>query len=289
MRNWLEYLPFILFAKLARALPRRTALALGRRLGSLGRHLQPRRAAIARSNLFHAFPEKSDEEREQIIREMFTHLGAGFVEMLRLDLSKQTADIGRDFVIDGEEHLRRALAEGRGGILLTGHIGFWEAGNFIFSKLGYQIGVVAKPMRNPLTDSYFLRMREIAGGYIINSRKGARRILKALQENHLVGILMDQHAGRLQGVAVPFFGRPAWTTPIIAELAMKYRVPIIPAYCWWLPGDRYRLEILPSFHLDGELSREKVIENTALLTRIIEDAVRREPAQWFWVHRRWRE
>ena len=82
-------------------------------------------------------------------------------------------------------------------------------------------------MRNPLTDSYFLRMREAAGGYIINSRKGARRILKALQQNHLLGVLMDQHAGRSQGVQVPFFGRPAWTTPIIAELAMKYRVPIV--------------------------------------------------------------
>jgi len=187
------------------------------------------------------------------------------------------------------EHLRLALAEGRGCIVLTGHVGFWEAGNFIFSKLGYPIGVVAKPMRNPLIDHYLLLMREKAGGYIISSRKAARRILAALRQNHLVGILLDQHAGRRQGVLVPFFGRPAWTTPIIAEIAMKYGVPVVPAFAWWLPGHRYRMEIQPAFKLEGEPTAEQIIANTALLTRHIEEAVRRDPSQWFWVHRRWRD
>ncbi len=289
MRNWLEYLPFILVARLVRALPRRTALNLGRRLGLLSRWLMPRRRQLARDNLALAFPEKPDTERDAMLVEMFGHLGVGFAEMLRLDLLHSAGDIKRDCDLQGEEHLRKALAEGRGCILLTGHVGFWEAGNFIFSALGYPIGVVAKPMRNPLIDSYFLRMRETAGGYIINSRKGARRILKALQQNHLVGVLLDQHAGRQQGVQVPFFGRPAWTTPIIAEIAMKYRVPVVPAFAWWLPDHRYNLRIYPLFHLEGEATPERITENTALLTRHIEEAVRRDPAQWFWVHRRWRE
>ncbi|MCM2265261.1 MAG: lysophospholipid acyltransferase family protein [Desulfuromonadales bacterium] len=290
MRNWLEYIPFIMIAKLVRALPRRTALALGRRLGTLGRHLQPRLNRRARENLRHAFPEKPDAEIETILRRMFRYLGMGFIEMLRLDLAKEVTDLERDCTVIGADHLRTALADGHGCILLTGHVGFWEAGNFIFSKLGYPLGVVAKPMRNPLTDRYFLRMRETAGGYIISSRQGARRILKALQQNHFVGILLDQHIGRRHhGVSVPFFGRPAWTTPIIAEIAMKYRVPIIPAFAWWEDGDRYRVEISPPFRLEGEYSPEAVVANTALLTRIIEDAVRRDPAQWFWVHRRWRD
>ena len=288
MRNWLEYIPFILFTALVRSLPRRAALSLGRRLGLLARRLLPGRARLASVNLARAFPEKSVAERETILIEMFAHLGTGFVEMLRLDQLRGTAELEQDFDVVGEENVRDALAEGRGCILLTGHVGFWEAGNFIFSSLGYPIGVVAKPMRNPLIDGYFLRMREAAGGYIISSRKGARRILKALQQNHLVGILLDQHAGHKLGVQVPFFNQPAWTTPIIAEIAMKYQVPVVPAFAWWLPDHRYRLEIFPAFHLEGELTAERVKENTALLTRYIEDAVRRDPSQWFWVHRRWR-
>ncbi|NJC88353.1 MAG: hypothetical protein FIB02_07450 [Desulfuromonas sp.] len=288
MRNWLEYIPFILLAKLVRALPRRTALRFGRALGTLGRLILPGRVKLARANLQRAYPEKPATEIETIIRQMFRYLGMGFIEMLRLDMMRQSSDLKRDATIIGVEHLRTALDHGRGCILLTGHIGFWEAGNFFFSTLGYPIGVVAKPMRNPLTDRYFLRMREAAGGYIISSRQGARRILKALQQKHFVGILLDQHAGRRQGVKVPFFGRDAWTTPIIAEIAMKYRVPIVPAFAWWEDGDRYRFEIAPPFVLEGEQTPERVVENTALLTRIIEEAVRRDPAQWFWVHRRWR-
>ena len=289
MRNWLEYLPLILLAKLVRALPRGTALAFGRQIGLLGRHLLPGRVRISRDNLQRAIPELSAAEHEAIISRMFSHLGMGFIEMLRLDLLRQAADIERDFVIQGEDCIKTALAGGRGAILLTGHVGFWEAGNFIFSSMGYPIGVVAKPMRNPLTEQYFLRMRQAAGGYIINSRKGARRILKALQQNHLVGILLDQHAGRRHGVQVPFFGRLAWTTPIIAEIAMKYRVPVVPAFVWWAPDNRYHLEISSPIHLEGDLTPENVASNTAMLTRIIEDAVRRDPCQWFWVHRRWRK
>lgn len=288
MRNWLEYLPFIVVARLVRALPRRTALALGRRLGACCRFLTPGRARTAREGLRHAYPEMAPAEREIILKGMFAHLGAGFVEMLRIDLAGDAEALRQDLEVSGADHVRAALAEGRGAILLTGHLGFWEAGNFTFSMLGYQIGIVAKPMRNPLVDQYFLRMRENAGGYVINSRKGARRILKALQQNHLVGILMDQHAGRRQGVQVPFFGRPAWTTPIIAELAMKYRVPIVPAFAWRIPGDRYHVEIDAPILLDETLSPETIAANTARLTAIIEAAVRRDPSQWFWVHRRWR-
>lgn len=288
MRNWLEYIPFLLLATLVRALPRPTALALGRALGSCGRLLLPGRTRLARVNLQRAYPDKSAAEIEAILRRMFRYLGMGFIEMLRLDLLRESVDIARDATIIGEEHLRAALAGGRGCILLTGHVGFWEAGNFLFSKHGYPLGVVAKPMRNPLVDRYFLRMREAAGGYVISSRQGARRILKALKQNHFVGILLDQHTGRQQGVKVPFFGREAWTTPIIAEIAMKYRVPVVPAFAWWEDGDRYRLEISPPFTLEGEPTPEAVTANTALLTGIIEAAVRRDPAQWFWVHRRWR-
>jgi KDO2-lipid IV(A) lauroyltransferase len=142
-------------------------------------------------------------------------------------------------------------------------------------------------MRNLLVDSYFRRMRETSGSSYIDSRKGARRILKTLQENRLVGVLMDQHVRRRHGVEVPFFGHPASTTPIITEMAMKYQVPVIPAFVRRTEDDCHEVIIEPYFFLDGS-GDDAVRENTARLNRIIEDAVRRNPAQWFWVHRRWR-
>jgi len=287
MRNWLEYLPFILIAKLVRVLPRHLALAIGHRLGSFARHLQPRRVAIARDNLALALPELSDDEREAILVRNFSHLGASFMEMLRLDMITDD-DLRNYFELHGKEHIEAALSHGRGAILLTGHLGYWEAAAYLMARAGFRPAFVAKPMRNPLVDAYFMKMRTSSGSSYIDSRKGARRILKALQENRLVGVLMDQNAGTPQGIAASFFGRPAWTTPIIAEMAMKYRVPVVPAFARRTTDDRHVATIEPYLFLEGS-GAAAVLENTERLNGIIEAAVRRDPTQWFWFHRRWRK
>jgi len=288
MRYWLEYIPFITIATIIRILPRGVALTLGRRLGALAQHLQPRRAKIADDNLRHAFPEMSATERKELVRRVFRDMGLGFIEMLRLDKFKGKKDLEKYFTIEGHEHIHEALALGRGCILLTGHLGFWEAGSYVFPTLDIPTGIVAKPMKNPLIDAYFRRMREAHGGYIINTHKGARRILKALQNNHAVGILMDQHMPRSQAVRVPFFGRPAYTTPIIAQLAIKNQIPVVPAFSYRNPDNAYRIKVSSMFFLEKDLSDEGILASTALMTKKIEDGIREDISQWFWVHRRWK-
>jgi KDO2-lipid IV(A) lauroyltransferase len=288
MRYRFEYMLLIMVAAVVRRLPRNAALALGRILGAQGRQLQPERARIADDNLRHAFPEMCPQERNMIVKRVFCDMGVGFVEMLRLDMFAGLQDLTKYFTIEGEEHLREALAMGKGGILLTGHVGFWEAGNFVFPTLGFQIGSVAKPMKNPLVDAYFRGMRESYGAYVIDSRKGARKIFKALQSNNLVGVLMDQHTVRSRAVRVPFFGRPAYTTPVIAEIAMKYQVPVIPVFGYRNDDNTYHVKISPLLILNRDLSDEGVVSATTLLTKTIEQGIMCDVAQWFWIHRRWK-
>lgn len=285
-----EYLALRSIAALVRALPRTAALALGRNLGRFGRLVQPRRVAIARDNLQHAFPEMSIAERDAVIRKMFCHLGASFVEMLRLDLYDGQADLDKYFTIEGLEHLEEVIRLGRGGIMLSGHVGFWEAGSYFLPLLGTKAGFVAKPMRNPLVGAYFEKMRTANGCYMISSRKGARRIVKTLQQNHLVGLLMDQHVRPKDAVLVPFFGRPAYTTPIITQIAMKLQTPILPSFAYRTDDNRYMICFEPMFTLEaGDMSEEQIVRNTALLTEKIEQGIRRDITQWFWLHRRWRD
>jgi len=288
IRYWLEYFPFIIIATIVRLLPRKAAMSLGRRLGSLGRYLQPGRVNIADDNLRQAFPEMPETERGELVNRVFSDLGVGFVEMLRLDMMNGQDDLEKLFTIEGAQHIPDALALNRGCILLTGHVGSWEAGNFVLPTLGFPIAVVAKPMRNPLVDAYFRRMRQSYGAYMIDSRKGARRIYKALKQNHVVGILMDQHIKKNEAVKVPFFGRPAHTTPIIAQIAMKHRVPIVPVFSYRNPDDTYLIKASAPILLEGELSDENIVANTAKLTKCIEDGIMHDVSQWFWVHRRWK-
>jgi KDO2-lipid IV(A) lauroyltransferase len=288
MRKWLEYIPFICIATLVRALPRATALNLGKRLGQLARHLQGRRVSISRDNLQKAFPKMSSEEVSQTIRAMFKHLGICFIDMLRVDQYFGQQDLDRYFEINNKEHLSEALELGRGCIVLSGHVGFWEAGSFFMPQLGFPTEVVAKPMRNPLVDNYFSRMRKANGIQIINSRKGARGILKSLQDNNAVCILLDQHLKGKGSVAAPFFGRPAHTTTIITQMATRYQIPIVMAFSYRQPDNTYLCHFEKMFLLEGDLSEENILANTALLNQRIEAGIRHNISQWFWLHRRWR-
>jgi KDO2-lipid IV(A) lauroyltransferase len=288
MRNWLEYIPFICIASFVRVLPRSWALALGKWLGQIAPHFQSRRVNITRDNLQKAFPEMPPEEVSETISAMFKHLGISFIDMLRVDQYRGQQDLDRYFEINGKENLSEALELGRGCIVLSAHLGFWEAGSFFMPLLGFETGVVTKPMRNSLVDAFFRRIRESRGNHIINSRKGARGILKSLKQNHAVCILLDQHLKGQGSVTAPFFGRPAHTTTIITQMATRYQIPLIAAFSYRQPDNTYRCYFSKMFLLDGDLSEENILANTTLLNQQIEAGIRHDISQWFWLHRRWR-
>jgi KDO2-lipid IV(A) lauroyltransferase len=288
MRNWLEYILFICTASLVRTLPRTAALSLGGWIGQLARQFQKRRAGIARENLQQALPELSPEELSAAIGGMFRHMGICFVDMLRLDKYHGQRDLERYFSINGIENLHEALALGRGCLIITGHIGFWEAGTFVLPQTGFTFEVVAKPMHNPLVDAFFARMRQASGTALINSHNGARHILKSLKNNHVVGLLLDQHIKGPGSVAAPFFGRPAHTTTIITQMATRYRIPIITAYSYRRSDNNYEIRYDQMFFLEGDLSAANILANTTLLNQKLEQAIRHDISQWFWLHRRWR-
>lgn len=288
LKNWAEYVLFQGFAGLIRLLPRSWALALGAGLGRLSRHLLGKRRRTAEANLQAAFPEMTADQRRRTLRGIFRHLGLSGVEMLLLDRFNDPAQLQRYVTVKSVENLQAAYDLGRGVILLTGHVGFWEVGAVVLPSLGLPADFVAKRMKNPYIDDWFRRMREQNGCRVLDARHGARRILKSLAENRAVGLLIDQHTTPHRAVQVPFFGRPAWTTPIITQIAMKQQVPVVPAFCWRTPDNRYEVEFGAMFLLENDPDPAAVVAGTARMTASIEAAVRKDITQWFWVHRRWR-
>jgi len=287
LRHRLEYVALLGIAPVIRALPRRLALQLGRSIGGASRWFMAERSKLAEDNIRQAFPAWSPQQVTALVKRNFEQLGMSAVEFLRFDLF--AADRLEDyFDIHGTEHLHEALAQQRGVILLTGHLGFWEAGNYVFPALGVALDTIAKPLKNRLTDAYFHRIRSHFGADILNSRKGARRILKSLQSGRAIGLLLDQHISPPGSVQVDFFGRKAYVTTAITNMAMKYQIPIVPTFCLRRPDNRYDVWIEPPLLLQGE-GEAALTENTQYLTSIIEQAIRRDPGQWFWMHRRWRK
>lgn len=283
----LEYAALCLVARLLRGMPRDLALLTGNRLGQLARWLLPKRRRLAEANLQHAFPQFSHKQIAALARANFLHVGVSVAEMLRLDLfDVAKGDVERYYDLEIEE-LRKAHELGRGVILLSGHFGFWEMGIFPLTQQGYQVDLVAKPMKNPLVDAYFEKLRKAHAHEVINSRNGARQILRALQQGHLVAILLDQHISPPGSVPVDFFGRKAYTTTAITNLAMRYQIPVVPIFCQRLKTNRYRLWAEPMLLLEGE-GEDALQANTQLLTDRIEAGIRNDITQWFWMHKRWR-
>lgn len=290
LRYQSEYLLFLLLSTFIRVLPLTLALLLGRTLGTLIYFAQPRRRRKALLNLRLAFPEKSAEECRELLRENFRQLGLTGIEMLRLDLYRHPQTVKNSFVVSGVEEVQQALAGGKGCFLLTGHIGFWEAGCILMPLHGIPTDLIYKKMKNPYVEKRILALREATGTRAIEKRHAARKILRSLGDNRAVAVLIDQRVSRREGVVVNFFNRPVNATPIIALMAIKQGTPIVPAFSRRLPDHRYEIVFSPmiTFPQEENPTAETVIAATQLLTDQIEAAVRKSPEQWFWVHDRWR-
>jgi KDO2-lipid IV(A) lauroyltransferase len=119
----------------------------------------------------------------------------------------------------------------------------------------------------------------------------ARAMIRCFKQNKILGILIDQDT-HVQGVFVPFFGRPAHTPRAAADLALRFRAPVIVGTCRRLgprPGDGHEVTAVPvAYDPDAPDREAEAIRLTAACTAVLEGAIRRNPAEWVWMHERWK-
>jgi len=246
------------------------------------------RRRVAQDNLQRAFPsELTSEQIKTTTRGVFGTMGQTIFEVLRFGITKPEDLLTR---VEGDDtQLRRAYEQGKGAVLVSGHFGNWEMLGAWVRACGYPLDVVVKPMRNPLVDAYYNRCRAHMDVGVIHSQLGTKDILRALQQNRFVAILVDQYAGA-EGVDVDFFGRPASTPRGPAALALKFGCPILSGVMEQHPDGRLIAHIDgPVEHTPTGNTDEDIRIVTQELTRRLEAHIRRLPEQWLWTHRRWRD
>jgi len=276
------------------------ATGAGAAIAGLTAPLLGRRRATALAQLELALPDRTAAEREAIWRESLRHHGRSLVELARLAGPAAERDrLVSQVEIGGAENAdrARALARGKGVVVVTAHVGNWELCLAAMAEQGHPMAVVHHGLDRPGLSAWLAGVRTRRGDVQL-VELGQARAGELLAEvrggRHLVA-MMDQNARRDEGAFAPFFGAPACTRRGPVVLAIRLGVPLLPAFSHRLgDGPRHRVEFGAPIEVAPEAPGVEAgldARVESALTRVnasIEAAIRARPEQWIWSHRRFR-
>lgn len=282
-----EYLVYRAAARAVRSASDVALLRWGSRLGNLARRFLRSRDRLAMRNLTATFPEKSQAERRRILDQCWRHFGREALATIRMQ-HVPIEEIPSHCRFVDAHILEGAIAQGRGVVLLSAHFGAWEIAGLAIIALVKNVHTVARPLDNEYLERDLVRLRARTGAQVVDRKRAARSLLKALAQKAVVILLPDQAVQPREGILVPFLGRPAWTTDAPAKMALRHESAIVFAFC--TPDETgHRLEFEEPIRIDQLRDDEK---NAAALTKRINDVISRRiearPEIWLWMHDRWK-
>jgi Kdo2-lipid IVA lauroyltransferase/acyltransferase len=285
LKHRAEYVAFRAGLAGGRLLSDRQAAAVGAALGRTGYRLGIKKRVVE-GNLRTAFPTADEDWIVRTAEAAYSHLGRETMMMLRLSWTSREELLERTRIV-GEEAVRASYEEGRGVVLVAGHLGNWEVGAAGMAARGFPITAIAKRAANPLFYERILAARERLGVGVIDFADATRPTLRALRSGQLVAFAADQHAGRA-GLWVPFFGKLASTYRGPATMALRTGAPMYLSVPLRQPDGTYEVSMeLVDTAGTGDMEAD-VLRVTREYSSRLEQAVREHPEQYLWHHRRWR-
>lgn len=234
-----------------------------------------------RDNLHFACPDLTENEIRRLSIVVPDNAGRNMMELY----SPEFRDHVRETPVEGPglEVIHRTRAAGQPILFVTGHFGSINATRIAMIEAGYEMGVFYRPMSNrPFNAHYVAAMERVSQPLFEQGRRGMLQMVKHLRAGHSVGMLSDLNAH--DGVPLDFFGKPALTSLSTAEMALKFKAPLVPVWAFREPGG-----------LDFKITVEEEIPPTDPVTMTrefnarLEKMIRKDMGQWFWIHRRWKD
>lgn len=273
------------------ALPLTWVARIGRSGGALAWALDARHRRVALGNLQAAFPEFPPARIRDVAREHFRRIGesaACAIKTAGLPFEKLRPHLD----VLGAEKLTPPPGEKprSSRVVAIGHFGNFE----LYARIAhfipaYRPATTYRGIPHALVDQFRQSLRKESGCLYFERRRDAAALKAAMTTDRLLlGLLADQHAGD-HGLRLPFLGRECSTSAAPALFALRYGSPLGTAICFRVGLARWRIEIgdeIPVRHPDGH-ARE-LADIMREVNAAFEAAIRRDPANWFWVHRRWK-
>ena len=289
---------FYLFTRAMAAIPRCFSRTTGRLIGHLMYRLLARRRTIALDNIRQALPYMKlhpawtgvFDTAEEIALATFINLGTSIVEVCRLYHGKGDEQLNT-MAVHGLDNFQRAKEKSNGVLCVSGHCGNWELISLSFKKhLDVSVWAIVRKQKNPYLNAIIEKMRMGYGNKVIYTKSALKPMLGVIKNNGVIGMLTDQAAGDQNGVLIDFLGRKAWALKAPVVIAHKTGVPVVPVLGYRENGEdgRHVLLFLPEYTLCGDRTETGIAQDVQALSRYLEEFVCAHPADWYWVHRRWK-
>ena len=293
MREQIEYSLVKLFLLLAKIAPKSFIYTMMKGLTLLVYHLDSKRRNLTIANVTMAFPEKTPEEIVALAKKVYTELSITIAEILLMF----TGQFNIDKAIKNQEKAKEKLQKiaqnsPHGVIVMTAHFSNWELAAHFLAKNDLPMLAIGREGNNKLIDQNItIPFRNKYGNRATSKDNAMLSMAKTLKKGDAVGLLIDQKSGSHNSVKVDFFGFPAETTLSVAMLKLKFNPIVVPIFIARQSDGMYEMIINePIDYVADEIEdKEKKLEAMTLkYNQAIENIIREYPAQWFWMHNRWR-
>jgi len=264
---------------------------MGKGIGTLIYHLSPKRRRIARINLDIAFGDTKDEKeknriaKQSLIQSVVTSLQFLWVAQDTRDRVHQLIDHD----LENFKIIEQWLSRGKGVFFLVAHYGNWEVMGLFLGYLEiFELHNIARKLDNPYLEKFVMDLRSASGNKILHKDESPRKIMRAVKQNGIVSVMMDQNAGDW-GLFVDFFGKKASSPRSLAVLSYSTGAAILPLFCQPTQKGMYRIVYGPELVLEKtDDKKQDIIRWTEACEKMLEDKIRAYPEAWMWIHRRWK-
>lgn len=288
--DYLVYLVVRIAVHLLQSVPLTAGRAFAQGLAWLAYRVDRRHREVALDNLRKAFPGRYTEEQlHALVRRVYHHFANVIVELVHLPRKLHPHNWRQFLQLPEGAAIVDALFSGRPILFVTGHFGNWEMAGYMLGLFGFRTFAVARPLDNPYLDRFLRQFREKTGQKLLAKKGELERMQTILQQGGVVCTLADQDAGK-HGLFVDYFGRPASTHKAIALLAIEHNALVVVCGAHKIGEPmQYAIRVTDVIRPE-EYDRDPraVRAITQRFTLAIENLVRLDPAQYFWLHRRWK-
>ena len=262
----------------------------GRQMGGLAWHIDRRHRLVATTNIEAAFPELNSDACLSLAKENFQRLGETYACILKTG-GMNAEQINNILSIEGYERIEKILANDSEAqiILAIGHYGNFELFSWVvLGAPSAQIATTYRALRQPKLNKLLFQMRAASGCLYFERRTEGGQLKEAMNRPHIMlGLLADQNAGE-GGLWLPVFGRETSVSPAPAVFAKRYNCRLFPSACFRTSAGRWKIELGKEIPVSENGQRRSTEAITRDIIAVQEKTIRRDPANWFWVHNRWK-